>query len=66
VVVDLARERARRAELSDELPRLPLVIQASQRAVSLVLPGRELWITPRQARELAEDLSRAATEANCV
>lgn len=50
-------------ERSERPSRLPLAIQAAPEAVALLLPEHELWMTPEQAFEVAEDLMRAAREA---
>lgn len=57
---------ARRRELqaiSPEAGPVPLVVQAHPGAVALTLPDSEFWFDAAQARELAEDLLKAAEAA---
>jgi hypothetical protein len=62
-VLRLRGEPARAPVAPDEVARLPLVVQAHQGAVALYLPDVDFWLSPKQARDVAADLIRAAEDA---
>lgn len=66
-VRSLAVYRLERRRASDDAERLPLAMTAHQGAVSVVLGDDvELWLNPGQARAVAADLERLATEAEAL